>query len=140
LLTSLDSVASFQVLGVSRRNPTQNLMQRESKPCRVNGSRSQSTAEHPDVTSNKQINDLCWWRATLLCTAYFQRLNLFLLPKENNMSIGIRLRAAGENGLNKLSKLCCFIQGMLTRKSLQTCISLYILVMLTVKMAAHRHI
>lgn len=35
-----------------------------------------------NMTSNKQMNDLSWWRTTLLCTAFFQRVNQFFSPRK----------------------------------------------------------
>lgn len=36
------------MMEVSGKNPTQNLMEKESRPCRVNGNRLQTPEEHPE--------------------------------------------------------------------------------------------
>lgn len=76
-LTSSDSVVSFEVLGVTRKSPTKNPVQRASGPTgsmRADPVCKQSTQ---NMTGDKQMNSLCCWRTTLLCTAHLQRPHLF---------------------------------------------------------------
>lgn len=119
--TRSDSVVSLEVLGVDKRNPTPNSVQREPGPARSLGTDPPVPSRAPwtQQVTNKCRPLLVENYIALYCSSAKAKFVPFPYGKWH---VSKYKGDHSRSGPNKVPNLYWFIQGMLTKGSLQTCI------------------